>query len=872
MANMKTVMLIFSFLCVCMGGYAQISWAALNEQGQQLYTSGNYDEAIKVFEKAKMAAEKEFGKKHSNYASVCNNLAVVYRIQDLYDKAEKLHIEAKEIHFEILPQDSLGYAESCDNLAALYHEKTIYHKAEPLYKEAKEIRLKVLGKKHQDYGLSCANLATLYNSQGLYAQAVPLFLEAKEVCINNSQKDVIYARVCEGLATSYQEQELYNKAEFWFIEAKAIYLKVLGKNDMDYALACNNLANLYVLKKKYDQAYPLYEEVLANYSTNYGEDHADYATFCYNLGVLYFEQDVYDKAEKLFIKVKAIYLQTVGQEHPDYAMLCNGLGLLYARQGLYAKAEPLWVESINIKIKHIQSSFINLSEQEKRQYLAAEQHYFENYHSFIAEIIQKQPDYNLQILLQNLVNLQLQTKAMLLGETQKMKKRILTSKNTTLINNFESWQLLKNNIAKAYNLSIIERKRKRIDIAKLENEANEIERALAITSIDFAKAFSPKNYTYQDLQNQLKADEVAIEIINIEADSSYLAMFIGKSDLQVINLGKNRLLESALKAYNDSIMNLKDTKSFYNIFWKPFLSSLKGAKKVYFCPDGIYHRLSLNTLQNPETKQFLGEEISMTMIGNLKDIFQNNTSNPKKTAELFGKPNYKRTKQQQKRKENDWEEDKNLDIFVGIKNINFKTLPGTATEVKEIATFLEKEKYKIGLFLEIDAAEEQLKATNSPKILHIATHGYFVLNSTNKSNEMLSSGIVLAGVNDLSNTNAEDGVLTAYEASTLNLDNTDLVVLSACQTGLGEVSSGEGVYGLQRGFKVAGAKAIMMSLWEVNDLATQDFMSIFYTNWLKTGNKKQALLAAQATVRAKISENKDYSHPYYWGAFVMIGE
>ena len=202
-----------------------------------------------------------------------------------------------------------------------------------------------------------------------------------------------------------------------------------------------------------------------------------------------------------------------------------------------------------------------------------------------------------------------------------------------------------------------------------------------------------------------------------------------------------------------------------------------------------------------------------------------------------------------------------------------------------------------------DALEDHLKESHKPNILHIATHGFFEKNVDVEKddkffqNPLLRSGLMLTGAghslnkkldedadadldeldddDDLSlaeddsgldHESLEDGILTAYEAMSLNLDNTELVVLSACETGLGEIQNGEGVYGLQRAFKVAGARTIVMSLWNVNDQSTQLLMRNFYKHWLDTKDKHEAFRLAQEELRAEFPE------PYFWGAFVIVGE
>lgn len=213
-------------------------------------------------------------------------------------------------------------------------------------------------------------------------------------------------------------------------------------------------------------------------------------------------------------------------------------------------------------------------------------------------------------------------------------------------------------------------------------------------------------------------------------------------------------------------------------------------------------------------------------------------------------------------------------------------LPGTRAEVNAIEMLL-KPKLEVTKYIASDASEEKMKSMEAPRLLHIATHGFFlddisgdddnqrgmtgVANSTLAENPLLRSGLLLAGAgrtisDGRQGDQTEDGVLTAFEAMNLNLNQTDMVVLSACETGLGQVQTGEGVYGLQRAFRAAGAQSVLMSLWKVDDQATQKLMTGFYSEWLSKGKKQTAFREAQVKLR------QQFPHPYYWGAFVMMGE
>jgi CHAT domain-containing protein len=254
------------------------------------------------------------------------------------------------------------------------------------------------------------------------------------------------------------------------------------------------------------------------------------------------------------------------------------------------------------------------------------------------------------------------------------------------------------------------------------------------------------------------------------------------------------------------------------------------------------------------------------LVSNTKDLYikkiKAKTAPAENTASMFGNPTF---------------------YLTASAGQSIPSLPGTEKEVSQVQFMLKQKGWITAEFVEASASEENIKELNSPKIFHIATHGFYrpttqvTLEDELQGNEamltrnpLMRTGLLLKGAGDLMdktqfNYNMESGILTAYEAMSLNLDKTDLVVLSACETGLGDLEAGEGVYGLQRAFLVAGAKVLIMSMFKVDDDATQKLMLKFYQKWLNTGNMRQSFVDAKKELRV------DYSDPIFWGAFMMIG-
>ncbi len=276
--------------------------------------------------------------------------------------------------------------------------------------------------------------------------------------------------------------------------------------------------------------------------------------------------------------------------------------------------------------------------------------------------------------------------------------------------------------------------------------------------------------------------------------------------------------------------------------------------------------------------KFLVDDKNLTILSNTKDLLAIKSRKVKRislsSATLFGFPTYFLGKD---KFEIPAGATRDFDASaMDVDRTGISPLVGTQEEIQKVGSILESHKMRANVYTNDMASERQIKQLQHPRVLHIATHGFFVEESGTSlgtalgadNNPLLRAGLLLAGAANFIQTHArideENGILTAYEAANLDLDNTDLVVLSACETGKGEVQNGEGVYGLQRAFQTAGAQTIVMSLWKVDDAATQQLMTSFYSNWMNGMSKATALKNAQVELKKK------YPHPYYWGAFVML--
>ncbi len=915
---MKIILLLLFSYCFCFTSvHAQkndtldslevslenMSWKELNSIGNNLTDNYEFDKAEIYLKKAVEVAEKENGK-DSLYAVSCRNLGRVYYFQGMYQKTEPFYLEAKETQAKTLGKEHIGYATYCNDLAILYYIQGFYKQAEVLYIEAKEIRERILGTQNPHYAASCNNLAALYMVQGLYQKAEPLYMESKEIKEKVFGKESLeYAISCNNLAALYFNRDLYKKAESLFLETKEIRGNILGKEHPEYAASCNNLAVIYMQQGLYREAEPFYIEAKEIRERVLGKEHVQYADVCDGLASLYSSIHLYLKAEPLYFEAKEIREKILGKQHPDYALSCISIGEFYYNQDLYKKAKPFYQEATQNKKEQIKLLFPIFSESEKQEYFASISYFFSNSAYFSTAYYNKYYPREREIS-QDIFNQQLFLKGIIFSSTQKMKEQILNSKDSVLINQYENWKKQKEEYISLIQTPASERDSS-INMTEIAFQVNELEREISKKSESFSENINQKEYNWLDVKKGLSKNEATVEIIRLEkfniqekpADTIYVALIITdqtKESPELLVLKNGAAMDKGdFNYYYNTTQFQLENKESYNQYWKPIqdkldiLSNGEKYSKIYFSPDGIYHQLNLNVLKNPKTNKYVLEEQTIQLIASSRELletkekqqqkidFSKNTENYKVT--LLGYPAYSlsaKTNEIDKEKENL----NGLQRVIGQQK-SISILEGTKIETNQIDSLLQKANISTTLLQNAAATEENIKALQNPTILHIATHGFFVSEiPTSKTetlqeiedrnlfkNPFLRSGLLLAGCQN-PQVGKEDGILSAEEVMNLNLEGTELVVLSACETGLGDIANNEGVYGLQRAFRKAGAKTIIMSLWKVDDIATQLLMTTFYKEFLNGKTKREAFKIAQLKLKEK------YNEPYYWGAFMMVGE
>ena len=920
----------------------------LDDQAMVYNHKGKYVAAERNLKLALAMEVKALGPENTEVAEILDNLATVYDAAGKYALSEADFERALSIDEKKLKPGDPNLAVILARFGGLYGNEGKFAKSEPLLKRALAVAQKSFGPDGPATAPYLNSLAVLYWEEGKYAQSEILLKQT--LTINErtfGPNNLRVGSALANLAVLYDTEGKPALAEPLYKRGLAIDVKVFGPNNPAVATDLNNLAVVYDEQGEREQAEGVYKRALAIDEKALGPDHPDVAREINNLAWLYGEQHQYAAAQRLYAHALAIDEKTLGPEHPTVAWLMGNLAIAYFAGDRPREAQKEFARSLAAVHGILLHQFSYMSEAGRLRFLKTVSDEFPAYFTFVRAYHRQSP-----ALSGRMYDVLLWEKGIVASGVAALERRIETGGNPENIALFEKLRAVR---TKASNLMFTvsaNLPRRQQELADLETQANGIERQLAQRSATFAEHEAANRATWQAVRNALRPGEAAVEYVrypvlnsnSYTGKSAYAALVLrpGSEAPTYIALGDAKSLEGKpVASYSRWVRRPTGAGSnsagaaspaFYDAFWKPLLPALGQAKTIYVAPDGVLDQVALGVVPTPGGK-LLMDRYDLRIVDSTRDVPRRSSPATTATAVLVGDPRFDMPARQWSAALQNVRTGAAGTTLAGERVANRKAaaarpgalpaaevktelglnqncdplpppggitcpLPGTRGEVTAIAGALQREHWNVRAYLGRNAIEEAVISAKHPRLLLLATHGFFfstpqtmqkeifgespgASGSSGPQNPMLLSGLLFAGV-DRSRmgfappAGAGSGVLTAYDASTLNLQGTQLVVLSACDTGLGKVEAGEGVFGLRRAFEEAGAQSVLMSMWAVPAVQTEQLMKNFIANWLGAAGKPPmsehaALRLAQETLRKQVRKQYGRDIPYYWGAWVLAG-
>lgn len=875
-----------------------LDYATLLSNLGTLYTNlGDYKRAEKCHIDALNIRKSILGTNSIDYAISLNNLGTLYCELGNYISAKKYFIESLNIKQTILGNLHLNCAVTLSNLGVLYGYMGEYEEAERYVLEALDIRRHILGVNNVDYATSLHCLGSHRLGMGDYEQGEKYLLEALRIrkqVIGENHPD--YAISLNNLGTFYSQIGNYDKAENYYIKALDIRKSIFGTTHPEYASSISNLGSLYDKMGEHLKAEQYKLEALRIRERILEENHPDYITSLNNLGAFYSNMGNYEQAKKYYQKAASIcYSDTVNK--PLKILVLNNLGELYLVLGDEINAYLCLKQSFNIQKSLFLSSLDYMTENQRMQFWKTMQSKFdETYPIFAYKYHFSQPSISTFAYDNELFR-----KGLLLSSSNIIRQSIFESNDSILI---EQWNELVG--IKQVIMNLEEKDPTSTNLAHYKNQADSLEKIVTKSSAIFRETKQQQSITWDSIQQYLNPDEVAIEyfIAPLNEDSTMYCALLLRHDSQypeLIPLCEEKEIVNCLSHNQTNDIYTFDTnsKTIFNLIWDKILPQIHEGETIYFSPAGLLHQIAIENIPYNQTHT-MSDVYTMVRLSSTREIVKKEKNIKHHTATIYGGIFYDVDKTSLLAESRNYDTE-DMFAYRSISSTypnrgSVLYLPGTKQEAESIHSLLNSNNITSTLYTASKANEESFKSLSGKhrNILHIGTHGFYWEDSTARKQDYFSQriqlqmigdnqlqkpsidpltrcGLLFAGSNialsghsnDLPE-GVQDGILTAKEISLMDLRDADLVVLSACETAKGDITS-EGIFGLQRAFKMAGVQTIIMSLWKVNDQATQMLMTEFYTNWIsKNQSKREAFKNAQNTVRAKFEE------PEYWAGFILL--
>ncbi len=823
----------------------------------------------------------------ADYLLMLYNIANVYLGQSKFEQAAALYEKCINNSDPRNRKDSLQVARLYSNYALLHYRLGNLPDAADFLSQTEQMQQALLGNEHPELAATHNALSVMYMKMNDWPKA-EIYLDKSLRVIEKEQGKTHpkYFLGLNNLANVYQQKKEFEKAVELYQNVLEFYLTTKGKESSDYIIALGNLAGCLSALKSYNNLEPMLMECVQLSDKVHGHYSLSKALHLKNLMVFFGKTGNYEKAQQYYNECREIYDSIIQPEHPDYVRLRYDMADIHRIYGDYQRSLQLHEEAFPLLKVNIDRNFAGLPDRQRSSFFQQTKLYFEGAANLVERANGQIPG-----LAGRLYDYCLLTKNALFNSSEKVKQSILSSGDKALKSDYQRWLKLRENIARIYSMPKATAETRILDSLEQENQG--LEQSLTRRSAPFSDLTARRVVSWKEVRDALRPGEAAIEIFRYQysnisfTDTIHYAALIITSDTRehpaFVLLSKGNNLETTYyEAYRSTITDslYAPPPHAYQHYWEAFEPWLRDIRTIYFAPDGIYHKISLQSLID-RNGTYLLDRFDFRIVGSTKVLLDSPAKPSRlKSSALFGNPNF--TFASPNAVEQEPASKGSPVYYLRDPGENspwvLDPLPNSRDEIWSIKEVLESHSIAVSVFMEEKASEAQLKAVRSPGILHLATHGLFsgaensalspLKRAENPEDPYLTSLLFWAGAQQSIDRlaiirSSEDGILTALEAMSLNLENTEIVVLSACETGLGTILNGEGVYGLQRALQIAGARSVLMSLWKVDDVATKELMVLFYQKWLSGASKHEALRQAQQAMKEK------YKLPLYWGAFVL---
>lgn len=893
----------------------------LEEQAEILAKKRDFDGAISLTKRALEILERTLSSTDPKIALSLSNLGYFYYSKGDYVNAEANFSRALAIREKAVPPDDALVAESLSDLAAMITLQGDYVRPEPLYQRALSITERaVKARKQAETELvpTLNNLATLYENRGDYTNAEPLFSRALAIQENASPKDNLgIALALNNLGRLYLNQRKYDNAESVLKRALKIYENAAPQGT-GRSNALNNLATVYYNRGAFDAAEGLFQQALALREQTIGPKHPDLSSPLINLANVFRMQHRYDQAQLLLNRALAVTNEGLGHNHPNTGNVVHYQSLLYQAKGNVSEAVATRKRTNDIREYNLGLILSAGSEAQKRLYL---------------DTLKDETDVSVSLHFREAptderaaalsVTTVLQRKGRVLdvmSNTLEALRRRAEPEDRALLEELSSLRsrLAKMVLSGGGTESASQRESARLT---LEAETQRLEAKISYRSAAFRA--QSQEITLELVQKAIPEEFALVEFISYRpfdvfgntneksfGPRHYGAYVLQRSGkLQWVSLGSASTINSRIARFRNALRDPKQKdvkqlgKELDEKLMRPVRVLLGDVKNVFLSPDSDLSLIPFDALVD-EQDEYLIKTYNFSYLTSGRDLLRLQITRPNRgVAVVIADPVFDNASLSSSQVKTEAKADA-TSIF-SSRELEIKPLPGTKAEARALSKILRNAIVITGS----KATEAAVKQVRGPSILHLATHGFFfpdkhvfeaqtvgkrglqlVVSTVNAvlpyENSLVRSGLIFAGVKQGLSGPGEDGVLTALESSGLDLWGTKLVVLSACDTGVGDVADGDGVYGLRRSLVLAGAETQMMSLWPVNDKATRDLMVSYYDNLRAGAGRTEALRSIQRKmINSPIDAGKqnrglglekklsadDRSHPFYWASFIVSG-